>query len=313
MRTLHQFIIAAGIAATAVSTAYADCGINLVIAPVEQGENVPDASADYLLTKLQQLVANSGDIAAGTGAGQFFITGKFNHVYTDVLAGPPTQTALHTELTLYIGDMNAQNVYASTTVELRGIGTSSQRAFINAMRNISPSHGDIRNFINDGKAKIISYYDSHYPQILEQARRASALHNYDEALWFLSTIPECCAGYDKALVLIKESFKGYIDIEGIRFLNAATAAWAKSPDEYGAGEAFGFLLQIDPESSAYAGAQKLAAEIKASVKSDRDFELRDKYHDAVDIEKARIDAAREIGTAYGRGQQPTTTNLMWLK
>ncbi len=54
-------------------------------------------------------------------------------------------------------------------------------------------------------------------------------------------------------------------------------------------------------------------DIKKQVRSDIDFEMREKYHDAVDMEKQRIAAAKAVGVAYGNGQQPTTTNLMWLR
>ena len=38
-----------------------------------------------------------------------------------------------------------------------------------------------------------------------------------------------------------------------------------------------------------------------------------KYQDSVDVEKERINAMREVGVAYGRGQQPTTTNIGFLR
>ena len=49
------------------------------------------------------------------------------------------------------------------------------------------------------------------------------------------------------------------------------------------------------------------------MKDDWEFEIRQKYNDAVDIEKSKIEAARAVGVAYGNGQKEKTTNLMWLK
>ena len=46
---------------------------------------------------------------------------------------------------------------------------------------------------------------------------------------------------------------------------------------------------------------------------DIDLEMRDKYHDQIQLEKDRISAARAVGVAFGNGQKPTTTNVMWLK
>lgn len=296
----------------AAYTANAECTVNLAVLPSPQAEDVPQATVNYLNTRLEQLATAEG-IIADPSMGQFFLTAKFSHILEDVVPGPPAQTALHTNLTLYIGDINAETVYATTTLDLRGVGTSAQRAYINALRGVSPRNREITAFINKGKQKIIDYYNKNYRQIIATADRAAAQHNYEEALWRLSFIPECSVGYGEAMTVIQKYFQAYINQEGTSLLNAAMAAWAAEPDANGAAKAMAFLMGIDPESTAYPGAQKLMAEIKASVKSDRDFELREKYHDRVETERRRIDAAREVGVAWGRGQQPTTTNLMWLR
>ena len=73
------------------------------------------------------------------------------------------------------------------------------------------------------------------------------------------------------------------------------------------------IAQIDPESSCYGDTQKLLAEIKAQVRSDIDFEVREKYHDQIDIQKQTIECARAVGVAFGKGQQPQTTNILWAR
>ena len=73
------------------------------------------------------------------------------------------------------------------------------------------------------------------------------------------------------------------------------------------------LALIDPDAACYGEAGKLMKEVKARVRSDIDFEMREKYHDQIKLEKDRISAVRAIGVAFGNGQKPTTTNLMWLR
>ena len=73
------------------------------------------------------------------------------------------------------------------------------------------------------------------------------------------------------------------------------------------------MAQIDPEASCYADAAKLLKEVKSQVRSDIDFEMREKYHDEIKLERERISAMRAVGVAFGNGQKPTTTNLMWLR
>lgn len=290
----------------------AECNINLSVARAYQTENIPARTETYLESRLQQALTADG-VSVGEGVSQFFVAGKFTHVMEDVVVGPPMQKALHTTLTLYIGDLQSETVYATTTLDLRGVGTSSERAFINAMRTLNGANPKIEAFIAGVRKKIVSYFDANYQQIFAQADRAASQHKYEEALWRLNMIPECCIAYDQALAKSKKVYQHYIDQQGTALLSKAFAVWGASHDASAAEDAFGYLLQIDPESSAYAGAQKLAKEISASVKSDRDFELREKYHDSIDLEKNRIDAAREVGVAYGKGQQPQTTNIMWLR
>lgn len=314
MKTLNTILKSAicGAALLCGVAASAECTVNLAVVKAPQDENVPDATLNYLNNRLTQVITKKG-VVADPGMGQFFIAGRFNHIMEDVLPGPPMQTALHTTLTLYIGDMVSETVYATTSIDLRGVGTSNQRAFINALRGLNASNNNFASFVEAGKRKVIEYYDANYPQIIKRADRLAATHDYEGALWVLTSIPECCKGYNMALASINKYYQAYIDQVGEALLNKAYACWAANPNEDGATEAFAYLNQIDPQSSVYPRAQALAKEIKASVKSDRDLELYEKYHDAVDLEKARIQAAREVGVAYGRGQQPQTTNMMWMK
>lgn len=304
-------IIAATLLVCSATAAAQTCNVGLSVIPAQQGEDIPELTNDYVCTVLTNLVANnatSGDPAQSP----FFISAKFNHLTDDVTPGPPAQNVVRTYLTLYIGDLSTKTVYASTSMELRGVGTSYQRALMNALRGINPNNRKVADFVSEGSQKVLAYYNANYPQIIAKAKRAAAKNAYDEALWILLAIPECCDGYAQAYSLEQQYFQQYINQEGTRLYNAAYAAWSAGHDAEAAAAAYAYLLQIDPESSAYSKAQALAKEMSASVKSDRDFELREKYHDAIDIEKSRIDAIRQVGVAYGRGQQPTTTNIAWL-
>lgn len=288
------------------------CNIHLMVAPSPQTEDVPDAIMESMLDRLR-MAATADGVVAYTNNGQFFITGRFSHLMHEVLPGPPRQTAVHTLLTLYIGDARGQKVFATKQFELRGVGGSDQRALINAMQSLNYRNRDFESFISSGRDKIIDYYQSHLSQILSEAKSAAALHDYGTALSLTAAVPECVSGYESVRSQMLVYYQQYIDLTGTQALDAAKAAWAADPSAAGAVVAMQYLAGIDPSSSAYSGAQALVKEMGKTVKSDRDFELRDKYHDKVALEKSRIEAARAVGVAFGNGQKPTTTNLMWLK
>lgn len=310
---IKKYIFSA-LASVAISTIASaqNCQVSLAVAPITQGEDVPDGVSEYLESRLAQLITNE-DAAVDPAIGQFFIAGKFNHISENVLPGPPIQTALHTYLTLYIGDIQSKTIYASTTVELRGVGTSGQRAFINAMRAVNERNSKIEKFLNAGRSKVLDYFNKNINTIIAKANRAAQQKRYDEALWILSSVPECCNGYAKVSKLEQEYFSKYIGNEGTKILQQARAAWAASQNREGARTALALLSLIDVDSSAYPAANQLIEEIRQSIHDDKFFEEREKYNNSVETEQLRIDAIRQIGVAYGRGQQPTTTNLNWIR
>lgn len=73
------------------------------------------------------------------------------------------------------------------------------------------------------------------------------------------------------------------------------------------------VSSIDPEASCYKEGVAFLNEVKKQVRKDIDFEVREKYHDSVTLEQKRISAMRDIGVAWGKGQQPQTTNITWLR
>lgn len=312
MKIIHRLCALTAVLSISLGTFAANCNIHFMVIPVEQGEYIPSDVNDLLVTRLTTAVTATG-VAASQDADRFFITGKVSHFYKDVVAGPPVSTAIHSLLTLYIGDVINQKVYASTSIELRGVGTSETRAFINAFNQLNGKNEKLVRFIEQGRQKVLNYYDKEYPTLLKQAQLEASLKNYEKALNIVTSIPECCVGYEEAYKLTLSIYKDYINYECHWLVSKARAAWAASPDANGAKQAYSFLTRINPGAECFDEANNLHNEIKKVVKENWDFENKEKYSDAVVTERRMIDAARAIGVAYGNGQQPITTNLMWLK
>ncbi len=289
-----------------------DCDIPIQIITTPQTEDIPDATINMINSRLANAVSSDGIIASDK-YGQFFITARFNHISEDILPGPPRQFAVTTSLTLFIGDIAGQQVFASKSFDLQGVGTSSQRALINSLQGINARNDNFRDFISTGRDKIISYFNNNYNVILARAKKALSTRSYDEALYYATSIPECCIGYPEAVEAISSIFKSYLDYDSEMFYKKAFSVWASSPDVAGAREAALYLSLIDSSSSFYQKAQSLANEIKDTVRADYVFENKEKYKDSFALKSAYIDAARHIGVAYGNGQKQSTTNLLWIK
>lgn len=302
MKKIYSFVLASAIG---FSIASADCQIDLqVLTP--SGSDVPEATAKALASRLTTAAAASGAVSANAGS-PFYLTARFDHLNTGVLPGPPKQNTLTTELTLLIGNMETETVIASTTMTLKGVGNSDQKAFLNAMRGINANNATLRNFIASGRDKIVEYYNTATPQLLARADKAASLGDYAQALFLVSQVPECSEAYSSALPAVKKYYSLYADREGEMLLKKANTLWAADQSAAGAERAAAFLAQIPVGSKYEDDADALLKEISAQLKDDHKFETRQKYQDALDLDKRRIDAAKQVGTAWGNGQKSNTT------
>lgn len=302
-----QHILLSLLLSLTAQTVAAQCEIQLMTAPIDQLEDIPETINEQLATRFTRILTSAG-VAASANYRQFFITGKFSHAFKDVLPGPPRQHVINTTLTIYIGDIVGQTVYETFSLDLKGVGNTEERAYISALKGLNPGNNAFKSFIERGKRKILTYYDNNYPTILRRAATAEQTGQYEEALMILSTIPECCVGFDQASNAMLRVYQSYLDTEGQRLLALGRAAWAADPTSGGATEACSYLTQINPSSKAFAQAQALVKDIQKVTRADYVFETQTKYKDEISLQKARIEAARAIGVAFGRGPKANYTS-----
>jgi hypothetical protein len=119
-------------------------------------------------------------------------------------------------------------------------------------------------------------------------------------------VPEVCkACYDKAMDAVAPIYQKQIDRACKQRLMEATTAWNAAQDLYSAENAGAILSQIEPGAACYKDAQVLSSKIAQRVKEldQREWKFQMKQQqDDVDIQKATIKAARDIGVAYGNNQ-----------
>lgn len=289
-----------------------NCEIHLMAIDAGQNGDTPASANEYLFNKLCMAVNGDGISASGNYA-QFFVAARALPLYEQVVAGAPAKTALTLSLNLYVGDYLGEKVFERTSFEIRGVGESRERAFLNAYRSLNANNAKIAGFLESGKKRILNYYDAEYGNIIKEAKRASQLRNYERALFLLTAVPVCCRGYEEVSAEVVKTYHEFINYNCDRLLMEARNAWAVNPDQNGAAEVAEILNQLEPGAACYDEAMKLYKEVKDKVKDDWNFEVRQKYNDEVAMRKQIIEAARAVGVAFGKGQQPVTTNLMWLK
>ena len=289
-----------------------DCVMPISIQLDEEFTNVPSAASSTLFHSLSRMATENG-LTTDAPTTPFVLTVHCDVLDKSNLPGPPIRTVYNLGVTFYMADTYTQKKFSTEYIELNGVGTGEVKSYTNAFSRINAKNAKIQRFINSGKKKMMEYYDSQYANIIKEAQRLVSLQKYEEALAMVISIPLCSKGGDEASQYGLQLYTKYLDRMNLFLLNRARALWAAGQDQQTAYSVCALLAQIDPDAACYVEAEALMKEVKGQVRNDIDFEMREKYHDQVQLEKGRIEAARAVGVAYGNGQKPTTTNLMWLK
>ena len=300
MKILKSLFTAA-ILCLAASAQAQDCDLEISIANITKGDVVPEAVNSRLEAKLTRALSKAGIVAAPYDA-QFFIAGRFDDAYNDIISGPSQKVVVKTTLTLYIGDADNQKVFASESFDLKGVGGSDEQAYTRALNQISATNTKLVDFIRKGKDKIIDYFDTNYATYINNARKAMAARDYDQALFYASSIPSCCRGYAEANALAMKIYSDNTNYMGEKLLAQAKAARAADPTDAGAREAHKYLSQIDPSASCSSAANSLSSQISKTTQKQWEFENIQKHNDAIALEKQRINAAKEVAVAWAKSR-----------
>lgn len=257
---------------------------------ISENESLPEESAKLLYNKLQQIITANG-FADNEYVYRFILTAKINILNKDIVTGPPQRISQTLEITFYIGDIDSDKAFQSMSMEITGIGTSVNKSFINAIKQIKPCSAQFAQFMSKGKVAIIEYYTLHTEEMISVAKQMASTENYSRALDILTTIPNVnAAQYETCGHLIEDYYHKMIEADGNRFFNLAQSCWSANPTREGAKQATEYLKQINPLSSIQPQAYNLAEEItdRMTEIDNREWKQRlQEYKDDIEREKRR--------------------------
>lgn len=309
MRKLFSICAAALLSATMFAAETEFLPISVYAA--DNSENFPEGAKAMIENKLTQLLTRNG-IAGLDYMGQFVLTITTTPLDKDIIAGPPMKISEKMEMNLYIVDAYAKTIFSSTSFTVRGLGETENKCYLNAISRMPLQTPQIAQFIQEGKEKIIGYYDHEGEALIKKAQHLAKQKKYDEALFWVALIPQQSKHYDAALTAGQAIYQQYINNECNVNLAAARQAWAAHQNANGAEAAGEFLAKILPDAACYGDAMALYKEIKGKVLDDWKFEMK-QYQDGVDLEKQRIEAARAVGVAYGTHQPSKEVNIEFIR
>ena len=321
MKKLIIFCLASGLCfltASAQNTlSKSDDLARISLTPVvpEQMDGMPENALSVLDNKLQQIATSNG-LGGINYNTRFIITCKVVLITKDIIPGPPGMHAYNMDVTLYIADYFSKNVFATTTISAKGVGTNENKAYINGITNINAGSSQFKSFVEKGKQKIIEYYNSRCDFIIKEALTMASTDQYRQVIYKLMSIPDVCKDcYDKAMNEVPDVYKRFINYVCNKNLAAAKAVWTANPNSTGANAVAGYLADIYPDAACYGDAQKLIGEIGKKILADEkrnwNFMLK-VWDDNVSLESQRINAMREIGVAWGNNQPQTIYDVNWI-
>lgn len=275
-----------------------------------QVEKLPVQAKRLLVNKLKQVALKNG-VSGSSLSSRFIITPNITILTKDITATAPPMTALTLEISFYIGDGIDGKLFASTSIEVKGVGTNETKAYISAIKRINPSNSDLKDLVDIGKAKIIDYYNNNCDLFIKEAKALESRQKYDEAIFKLVSVPQACGEcYEKCLNVVEPIYQKQIDHECKINLAKAKNVWSIAQDYDAAVEASQYLEEINPNAACFKEAEKLTDQISSRIKEvnkqNWEFELKQQQNE-MNKQMALINAVKEIGVAYGNNQPKSVT------
>ena len=223
---------------------------------VPGGLDIPAAAKKILLTRMTQIASKNGLASYGS---RFIMYPRVDVITKDILASAPPKHVYTLNVSLRIADNMTQTIYSTTDITLKGVDNNETKAYISALKGLSYRHRDVKGFVEEGKNRIIEYYNSQCDFIIKEAEALAGKKEYDQAIYTLITIPSVCKDcYMKGQDASVDVFKQKMENECMQ--NIADARAAKAKDNYDL--AASYLSGILPDVSCYADAQALLKEIE---------------------------------------------------
>lgn len=260
-----------------------------------------DETGEKLLyTKLSQIITK-GEASGGFDR-RFVITPVFNILSENTTATIPQKVSIKISFTFFIGDGVSGSLFGASEIETTGVGDNRKNAVYSAIRKIDTNDEELQLLISDSKKRIVKYYNTVSPNLINEAKSCMAAADYETAISKLSTIPSMCDEYDTAQKMIVECGGKLLDRDNNNLLTKAQAAWSSNPNVNGAREANEYISQICVTSSSLKKEiDKLTNEMRTRLSQveNKKIELeRARIASQENIEKAEIAASARIATSF---------------
>lgn len=293
--------------------------------PVVKGNDLPEASRKLIVSKMEQILTQNG-YGSMNCADRFVMLAKCNVLQKDVAPTTPPRITQTIEVTFILGDIAENKTYASSTFELKGIGTNETKTWQTAFNALKPGNVQFKTMFDNARGKIETYYIDNCKRLIAEAKTMASMGDYDRAIASLMSVPDICSDcHEQALAEVTKIYGQKIDAEGAALLSKAKRAWAVKPDSEGGSEALAYLSSISINSDYFDDAEALVAQITEKLSSDKEREWQQRlkeYNDDKEFRRreqsnsharsmATIAACRSVAEKWAENQSETKVYLNW--
>ncbi|MDX2048725.1 MAG: hypothetical protein SFU87_18200 [Chitinophagaceae bacterium] len=287
--------------------------INLSVILPSNADGLNESNLSKLENKIIEAVTNNG-VSADGYTQNFVIYPKFE-IYDEKESkgGLRNIKIINCNLSLFIKQLSTNIIFSTYSKNIQGSGYNKNEAINNAMSSIDPADPKIMEFVNNGKQKIIQYYQINCETIIRKAEAEKNIKNYECSLSILLSIPEEVPNCNtKAVANAKIVFLEFQKSQCEQYLQKAIAASAALYYD----EALEYLSYIDPSGPCTIESKKLISVISSKVDADRkakwDFLLKT-YSDAVALKKLQLIAMNNLAIGWLKSQPSAATYITIVK
>ena len=266
---------------------------------------IDGAASKSIVTKLQRVLAKNG--VADTGSDFVLVPSVTVEEDELIESGMVNLFKIQGTLNLALTQLSTGKTFGATAVAIKGSGKRSKAAAVKAaVGSINVNNPELHQFLENSKQNVVDYYNKNSASIMGKARTAASQGNYDEALAILASFPEGMPMEKTINDEITKVYKQYINANcQATIIQARGALSTKNYDLANA-----LLSEIDPNSSCYQEAIALTKTIGNEVRQAEAQERADQQRredKAVELQKARINAVRDVAKAYYQRTYPSYT------
>lgn len=177
---------------------------------MDPSSSIPNNAKKTLKDRMQKIITKNGMGSAKNT--RFIMTANVRELNLEKSETAPVIYIYNLEVNFYIGDGIDGTLFSSCSLEVNAAGDSKEKAYMAALKKIKATDPQYQAFIDEGKKKIVDYYESKCDFIIKEAVTKADRKEFDEAIYQLLSVPSICKGcYDKVQEMSVQIYKRKIE------------------------------------------------------------------------------------------------------